>query len=178
MSDGEPLSGREGPSEDGVIAPMVEGDLPQVLAIEQQSFDDPWPEQVFRSEFRHSWSHQKVLRAKDGRVLGYVVFWQVSDELRLLNVAVDPRVRHHHHGRILLDQVRTYGEQNGCRFISTEMRRGNAAGRAMMAHYGFKQVGVRPGREGGEDDSLESEDTLVLLYDMGSTSEVGPLPGA
>lgn len=170
--------GLEGALDDLRIEAMTEADLPHVLAIEEQSFGDPWPEQVFRTEFRHSWSHQRVLRADDGAVVGYVVFWQVSDELRLLNMAVDPKVRHHHHGRILLEQLRTFGEANGCRFISTEMRRGNEAALTMAEHFGFKQVGLRPGREGGEDDSLEAEDTLVLLYDLGSTSDVGPLPGA
>ena len=50
---------------------MTEDDLGSVLAIERQSFDDPWPAEVFRAELRHSWSHCHVLRGEAAAVVGY-----------------------------------------------------------------------------------------------------------
>ena len=96
-------------TEDTSIRRMTPQDLDEVLEIEQGSFEDPWSVDVFTAELRHSWSHCDVLTdGEGGRVLGYVVFWSVADEVHLLNVAVDPRERHHQHGRHLLDHMIDY----------------------------------------------------------------------
>lgn len=155
------------------VEAMVESDLEEVLAIEVQSFDDPWPAEVFRAELRHCWSHCRVLRRGDAAaVLGYLVFWSVADEVHLLNVAVDPAERKHHYGTALLDYLRAFAVEQTARFITLEVRRSNAAALVLYEHAGFRPVGVRPRYYANND-----EDAIVMLNDLGSTSDVGPLPG-
>lgn len=155
------------------VESMVESDLEQVLAIELQSFDDPWPAEVFRAELRHCWSHCRVLRRGDvPAILGYLVFWSVADEVHLLNVAVDPVERKHHYGTALLDYLRAFAVEQTARFITLEVRRSNAAALVLYEHAGFRPVGVRPRYYANND-----EDAIVMLHDLGSTSDVGPLPG-
>lgn len=160
--------------EDGLrIENMTEDDLDEVLAIERQSFNDPWPPEVFKAELRHCWSHCRVLR-KDGAavILGYLVYWSVADEVHLLNVAVDPKQRNHHYGRALLDYLRDFAVTQSARFITLEVRRSNQAAITLYEHAGFRPVGVRP-----RYYANNGEDAIVMLNDLGSTSNVGPLPG-
>ncbi|MCA9518348.1 MAG: ribosomal protein S18-alanine N-acetyltransferase [Myxococcales bacterium] len=151
---------------------MTEDDLGSVLAIERQSFDDPWPAEVFRAELRHSWSHCHVLRGEAAAVVGYVVFWAVADEVHLLNVAVDPKVRHQHLGRKLVDYLSAFAAEHEARFVTLEVRRSNTAAIALYESAGFRSVGVRPRYYANND-----EDAVVMLLDLGSTSQVGKLPG-
>lgn len=155
-----------------VIEAMTAGDLDDVLAIEQASFDDPWPEQVFSAELRHCWSRCLVLRpAATEPLVGYLVFWHVVDEVHLLNIAVDPACRHRRYGRMLLDHLRAFAAGVAARFITLEVRRSNAAAIGLYESAGFKKVGVRPAYY-----SRGAEDAVVMLFDLGSTSQVGPLP--
>ena len=154
------------------IEAMTMDDLPEVLAIEQNSFDDPWPEDVFRAELRHCWSHCRVLR-QDRELIGYIVFWQVADEVSLLNVAVKPGERRHHCGRLLIDYMLDSAREHNARFISLEVRRSNQAAIRLYESGGFKQVGVRPSYYANN-----GEDAIVMLYDMGSQSGMNVLPGS
>ncbi|MFT7579247.1 MAG: ribosomal-protein-alanine N-acetyltransferase [Myxococcota bacterium] len=159
---------------------MTETDIEQVLGIELQSFTDPWPEEVFRAELRHSWSNCVVLRKSDPgglgadgpeHVVGYLVFWSVADEVHLLNVAIDPKERHHQLASRLMGHLREFAVDHTARFITLEVRRSNDAAIHLYENSGFKPVGVRPRYYANND-----EDAIVMLHDLGSTSHVGPLP--
>lgn len=156
---------------DASIDYMTIEDLPEILAIEQRSFADPWPEEVFHAELRHCWSHCRVLRRTDSRkILGYVVFWSVADEVHLLNIAVDPEERKHHHGRVLMDYMMDYARQHQARFVTLEVRASNKAAVQMYETGGFRQVGVRPGYYANN-----GEDAIVMLADLGSNSTANPV---
>ena len=154
------------------IQPMTGEDLSAVLDIERGSFEDPWPEEVFEAEMRHSWSKCLVLHKNDDqRPVGYVIFWSVADEVHLLNLAVDPVERHHHYGLILMDHMVEYAREQGARFITLEVRRSNEAAVALYERGGFKQVGVRPSYYANN-----GEDALLMLYDLGSDTGVFKRP--
>ncbi|MCB9786942.1 MAG: ribosomal protein S18-alanine N-acetyltransferase [Deltaproteobacteria bacterium] len=153
---------------------MTAEDLDEILAVESRSFEDPWPEEVFRAELRHCWSHCHVLRSdEDNALLGYIVFWSVADEVHLLNIAVDPTRRHHHHGRMLVDFMLDFARAEKARFVTLEVRRSNVAAIGLYESGGFKQVGVRP-----KYYSNNGEDAILMLYDLGSHSALTPLPGS
>ncbi len=166
-----------------VVDRMSADDLEAVLQIERRSFEDPWPAEVFRAELRHCWSHCHVLRrtqqgggegeADSDKVLGYLIFWSVADEVHLLNVAVLPEERHHHHGRTLMDHLRSFAQTNDARFITLEVRSSNTPAITLYESLGFKVVGVRP-----KYYANNAEDAIVMLFDVGSTSGVRPLPEA
>jgi ribosomal-protein-alanine N-acetyltransferase len=161
-------------SDDTLIERMDAEDLPTVLSIESESFDDPWPEETFRSELRHCWSECRVLRRRsDAELLGYMVFWRVVDEVHLLNVAVRRTERHHHLGRLLLDYLLEYAREQKSRFVTLEVRRSNVTAIQLYETGGFHHVGVRKNyyRNPGED-------ALVMMYDCGSQSDLRELPKA
>ena len=147
------------------IQRMAVEDLESVLAIEQGSFNDPWTEDIFKAELRHSWSHCDLLCDRDGKIVGYIVFWSVADEVHLLNVAVDPSKRKHQYGRCLLDHMLEFARSASARFITLEVRSSNEAALQLYESGGFKRVGVRP-----RYYANDGEDAVIMLYDLGSQS--------
>lgn len=145
---------------------MAREHLPEVLEVERSCFEDPWDEETFRSELRHSWSECRVLRrASDGALLGYLVFWQVVDEVHLLNVAINPSQRHRHYGRTLLQYLLDYGRSHRARFVTVEVRESNEAAIHFYESAGLRRVGVRP-----RYDRAAGEDAVVMLYDLAQAS--------
>lgn len=141
-----------------------EADLPRIMEIEAAGFLHPWSEQMLRTELAHAWS--VVLAAVDGapgpeRLLGYVIFWLVHDEVHVLNVATAPEARRRGVGRALMEQAAEHGRRRACRLVTLEVRRSNAAAQALYRAMGFRQVGVRPGYY-----AEEGEDAIVMTLDL------------
>ena len=144
--------------------PVVETDLPRLMEIERAGFRHPWSEQLLRNELRNAWS--VTLAAVDGegpleRMLGYVIFWVVHDEIHVLNVATAPEVRRRGVGRALLDRAAEHGRRKACRLVTLEVRRSNLAALALYGSLGYRQVGVRP-RYYAE----ENEDAIVMTLEL------------
>jgi ribosomal-protein-alanine N-acetyltransferase len=127
-------------------------DLPRLLALEERSFDRPWPEGAFAQELELP--HAEVWMASaDGAVVGYIDFWIVGPEVSLLNVAVDPDWRRQGLAKQLLDLLDRRAREVEAEAIFLEVRRGNEGARALYAREGFEPIGIRKGyySDNGED---------------------------
>ena len=84
---------------------MTLEDIPEVLAIERQSFTTPWSRQAYTSELRdNDRAHYLVARYKDA-VIGYIGVWLIGGEGHITNVAVHPQWRNQGVGRLLLQAI-------------------------------------------------------------------------
>ncbi len=138
------------------ITPMLPGDLDAVDEIERHSFRTPWPAKVFEEELSREWARVDVARA-GGRVVGFVDYWLVHDEIHLLAIAIHPDARRRGIGGRLLDHLLALGRDRGFALITLEVRRSNRPAIALYERVGFAVVGVRP-RYYAEDN----EDALVM----------------
>ena len=143
------------------IAPMQPADLDAVEEIERHSFRSPWPAQVFAEELTREWARIDVARER-GRVIGFVDYWLVHDEIHLLAIAVHPDVRRRGVGARLLDHLLDLGRARGSALITLEVRRSNTPAIGLYERAGFVVVGVRP-RYYQED----GEDALVMTLELG-----------
>ena len=145
--------------------PVVEADLPRIMAIEAAGFPHPWSEALLRSELGHAWS--RLLAAvvpgegDADLVLGYVVFWLVHDEVHILNVGTAPEARRRGIGRALMEAAVAAGRGRGARLSTLEVRRSNQAAIALYRSLGYREVGVRP-RYYAE----ENEDAIVMTLEF------------
>lgn len=83
---------------------MVRGDLPEVLAIEEASFEEPWTEGRFLSVLRERSSIGMVAEV-GGRVAGYMLYRLRPRTVELLTFAVSPARRNRGVGTRLLAKL-------------------------------------------------------------------------
>lgn len=124
-------------------------DLDRILRIEQESFSVPWTRKMFEVELNQNpFGHVYVARPAEGHeqeggFIGYVCFWVVFEEFRLMTLAVEPSARRRGFGRALLRHAMVLGRAQGATRAFLEVRASNAAALRLYAQEGFHQGAVR-----------------------------------
>lgn len=139
------------------IVPMTEQDLGDVMAVERTSFHAPWTREMFEKELANRSSRPLVFK-KEGKPVGYMVFWLVMDEAHLMTVAVHPAHRSRGIGRAMLEYLESQCRAQRLQTIVLEVARGNAAARHLYRTFGFQSVGFRRNYYPGS-----GEDAVVMI---------------
>ncbi|HET8713363.1 MAG TPA: ribosomal protein S18-alanine N-acetyltransferase [Gemmatimonadales bacterium] len=139
------------------MRPAEPTDVPQVHAIEQRVFADPWSIQDFRDCV--SYALFLVAEAGDG-IAGYVVALDAADEGEILNLAVSESGRRRGLGRALVQQIIEVLSGRGVTKVYLEVRESNAPARALYTAFGFREVGRRK-----QYYRRPVEDAIVLRLD-------------
>jgi [ribosomal protein S18]-alanine N-acetyltransferase len=144
--------------------PMKPEDLDRFVEIEREGFLHPWSRELLARELSHAWSHVLVAleqERREERIVGYVVFWLVHDEVHVLNLGTAMAARRRGIGRALMEEAHTLGRSRGAVLSTLEVRRSNAAALALYGGLGYRQVGVRPNYY-----AEEGEDAIVMVRDL------------
>jgi len=148
------------PTIDRVIRPMEAEDLPEVLRIDRLSFPTPWPERTYRYEIAENPSAHlyvaEVIEDGRNRVIGYVGYWLIVDEMHISTLAVDPAYRRKGIAEGLLRAALERAADNGAELATLEVRVSNDAALELYRKHAFEVVGRRPRyyRDNGEDALL------------------------
>jgi ribosomal-protein-alanine N-acetyltransferase len=126
---------------------MQKADLPQILAIEQESFPSPWTLGMFKKELVSA--HSRCLCAwidvEEKRVVtAYIIFWLVAGEAHLHNLAVDKEYRGQCIASQLMEAMRKIAKQNQVVTQTLEVRESNKEAIKLYRKYGFVVKGTRP----------------------------------
>ena len=154
------------------ITQMMKEDMEQVLAIEHASFSQPWSRNLFLSEFRSS-SVSTLLVALWGdpalrQVVGYIVYWNVEDEMHILNLAVLHAFRRRGIARLLvLTGIRRAAKRGASRAF-LEVRASNAAAQKLYSALGFTGSFVR---RNYYDEPIE--DAVIMTLEEGAFRTIG-----
>lgn len=124
------------------IRSMRSGDLARVMEIELATFTMPWSEATFRGLLRRTDSDLFVAE-RDNTVIGYAVFWSVTDQGELGNVAVAPQYRGKGVGTRLVEAVLERALEKGVCEVFLEVRRSNLGAQNLYKAFGFFEVGKR-----------------------------------
>jgi len=121
-----------------------EEDLSGVLAVEEETFTNPWTRDMYAWELQNrAVCHIYVVRTPDCAVAGFCAFWLVVDEIHINNVAVRPQFRGHGIGTALLRHVLAEAKQLGARRATLEVRASNEAARRLYERIGFYVAATR-----------------------------------
>jgi ribosomal-protein-alanine N-acetyltransferase len=135
-----------------------EPDLDGVLAVEAESFTNPWTREMYTWELQNrSVCHIYVARTSRCRVAGFCAFWLVFDEIHINNVAVRPEYRGRGIGTAILQHVLNEGRRLGATRATLEVRASNENARRLYERMGFYVAGRRPSYY-----SSPVEDALIL----------------
>jgi ribosomal-protein-alanine N-acetyltransferase len=143
---------------------METRDLRSVLEIEELSFPHPWHESTFRGEIQHRPISFPlvIVHSTLNRVIGYIIFWVIGEDVQINNIAIHPDFRGMGVGEQILRQVIEQVKFRGAGLITLEVRPSNTAALALYKKLGFKLLGIRKGYY-----TIPPEDALVLGLHLG-----------
>lgn len=134
------------------IVRMTEEHLPEVVAIENSCFHEPWSRKVFRKTLEQGEHSRCLVALYQERVVGFIIAWYIppyfeqSGELHIHNLAVTSGMRRKGIGKqLLLESVGSTGaiSESDCP-VHLEVRETNSGAQAFYRSLGFRAVGFRP----------------------------------
>jgi ribosomal-protein-alanine N-acetyltransferase len=143
-----------------ILRPMRWWDIEVLPSIEQGLFGaDGWSAEQFWSELAGvPGSRWYLVAAEAGpageEVVGYAGLASAADVADVQTMAVRPDRQGQGLGGLLLDALLTEAARRGCGEVFLEVRRDNAAARALYARREFTQVAVRARYYGDGTDAL------------------------
>lgn len=139
---------------------MTAADIENVIAIERASFQFPWSTRFFLDELQVDCA-RSILAEVDGRIVGYVLFWFLPEEVDIHNIAVHPDFRRRGIGRLLLEQVVDSARRQERLRVTLDVRFSNAPAQNLYRSFGFVIRGLRKGYY-----SDNGEDALVMALEL------------
>lgn len=135
-----------------------EADLDAVVALEEQSFTNPWSRDTLVWELRNSdVTFVYVMRLDDRTPVAFCVCWMLLDELHVNTIAVAPAYRRQGLATRLLQHVLAEAAARGVTRATLEVRASNQAALKLYERLGFSVTATRPGYYTQPD-----EDALIL----------------
>ena len=139
---------------------MTAADIENVIAIERASFQFPWSTRFFLDELQVDCA-RSLLAEVEGRIVGYVLFWFLPEEVDIHNIAVHPDFRRQGIGRLLLEQVIDSARRQERLRVTLDVRFSNAPAQNLYRSFGFVIRGLRKGYY-----SDNGEDALVMALEL------------
>jgi ribosomal-protein-alanine N-acetyltransferase len=137
---------------------MIRRDMPEVLQIEQDSYDHPWSEEEFLRCLRQRNCIGMVAELGE-KVVGFMIYELHKTKLHILNFAVSANHRRQHIGTQMVQKLISKLSSHRRDCITLEIRETNLTSQLFFRDAGFRAVRVI--REHYEDTS---EDAYVMQY--------------
>jgi ribosomal-protein-alanine N-acetyltransferase len=113
--------------------------MPEVLAIEKESFEFPWSEDDFLRQLRQRNSIGMVADIDD-KVAGYMIYELAKSRLRLVNMAVAPEIRRQGIGTQMIEKLASKLSRERRSQVALAVRESNLPAQLFFRDCGFKAV--------------------------------------
>lgn len=120
---------------------LVRSDMPEVLDIENASFEFPWREEDFIRVLRQRNSIGKVIEYDD-QVIGFVIYELHKNRLHILNIAVREDFRRRGAGSALIKKLIGKLHAQRRNRIMLEVRETNLSAQMFFREAGFRAISV------------------------------------
>ena len=124
------------------VVGFSEANLDGAARIERETFSEPWSRDAMRLFCTEDYP-SLALTTEVGETVGYIGCARVLDELQIINVAVDSRLRGNGLGSLLMQGFEEHCDALGIAFVSLEVRESNEAAIALYKKFGFEITGKR-----------------------------------
>ncbi len=133
-------------------------DIHQVLAIENASFDDPYPESLFVSFLRQFPTGFRVAESA-GTLTGYSVILPMKDihTMVITSLAVHPNFKREKIATRLLKDAVSISVRNGATLLELQVATDNVPARELYRKFNFVQTGIINDYYGRGKDGIEME---------------------
>lgn len=117
-------------------------DIRAVMELEALCFAYHWTEEQFRLGLERGAFHILGVR-RSGKIVGYIAYSVIQDEMEVMNLAVHPEFRRQGLGATLLDAALGHSRRAGARQGFLDVKESNLPAIDLYRKFGFKQIGVR-----------------------------------
>lgn len=149
----------------------IRRDLPAILAIEQDSFPDPWQEDEFIRVLRNRKCISMVAETPCGRIVGYMAYEFAKKRLEIINFAVHPGFHRCGVGSLMVRELKRKLTPGGRTQLTLVIRETNLDGQLFFRSQGFLAKSVF--RNHCEADGYaQSEDAFLMEYRIEETARV------
>ena len=144
---------------------MIRRDMPDVLDIENRSFEFPWSEEDFIRCLRQR-NCIGMVAEYDEQVVGFMIYELHKNQLHVLNFAVRPDARRRGIGTQMVQKLKGKLSQQRRNRVMLEIRETNLAAQLFFRNTEFRAVSVL--RDYYDDTT---EDAYVMQYRYKSASK-------
>ncbi len=135
------------------ITSLTQKNVDGVAAVEQACFSTPWSVDAFQKDLTNENAVYFCLE-EEGNVIGYVGMWNILGEGNINNIAILPDYRRKGYGKLLLEQLIAYGEEQKLSFLTLEVRASNESAIRLYSSVGFREVGRRKKYYDRQEDAI------------------------
>ncbi|MDA1010301.1 MAG: ribosomal protein S18-alanine N-acetyltransferase [Chloroflexi bacterium] len=155
---------------------MTPEDIPSVQRIESAAYEDAWPARLFAQELENAFGHYLVAvertggrgeAPEDGRIVGFMGVWFMTDQLHLVTIAIDPAHQGRGLGQRLLLECLDLAREAELNEVVLEVRESNARARALYDAFGFRRAGEL------RDYYKDNHETAIVML-SGPLTDAGP----
>ena len=121
------------------IKPIKKSDYNKILVIEQSLFKNPMTQIELNNFFGQS--DIKIWKIEKDRVLGYLSFYQVIDEIEIIRIGIIKYYQRRSYGSLLIDEIKKLDVKK----IFLEVSVQNKEAINFYFKNGFQKIGIRKG---------------------------------
>ena len=122
-----------------IIKPINKFDYNKILVIEQNLFENPMTQTELNNFL--SQSAFKMWKIEKDRVLGYLSFYQVIDEIEIIRIGIIKYYQRRSYGSLLIDEIKKLNVKK----IYLEVSVQNKKAINFYLKNGFQKIGIRKG---------------------------------
>lgn len=143
-------------SESGLyFRPMYIGDVPRVISLENEVYEFPWSERIFRDCIRVGYDCWLVLELN--KIVGHAVLSVAAGECHMLNLSIAKQHQGKGWGKIFIGFLLEIARKKHADVMMLEVRPSNTLAINCYNSSGFNEIGCRKDyypAPGGKEDAL------------------------
>lgn len=124
-------------NENLIIQKAKTKDFNVIFNIEEMSYKDPWPREVFIMDFLFNSSARYYVAKINGQTAGFLGIWDEEKKIHIINITVHPEYRRKGIGKNLLAFAVNYAKEKGKKEIYLEVRKTNISAIKLYESMGF-----------------------------------------
>ena len=116
-------------------------DFDRIYEIEKRVFSNPWSKESIKNELDNDSKSLNLISEIDGQLMGYFFSHMISNEVHILNIAIDVSFQHRGNGEDFFNQIfKKYLEYAN---VFLEVKRTNLPAINLYHKFGFEEIDIR-----------------------------------
>ncbi len=122
------------------ISKATSRDIGRIVEIEESSYKDPWPREVFMVDYLFNNSAEYFVAKVKSKIVSFIGIWIEEAELHIINLAVDPENRRNGCGRFMLSFAIDLAKRRRIKQVYLEARKSNDIAQKLYFSCGFEPI--------------------------------------